>query len=438
MRLLPSLRAENGICEDQNARGWLFAAVLFDILLLTLQASLCAAFTGEQISDARSYLSLAEYCAENNTWYPNSSDLFAPYIFGNGYVNLLALCLRIRYSDIWIYALNIAFTQIVVLCSARIAYRITGSTRCACLCALSLCLMGGLWGEAVNARTELCFMATAMLSLLLLMGDAPLALFASGALLALSNWVRPMLVVYLPAGLLYLLVRRAGAKRMAAYLSGVVLIVVLIGSSVQRRFGAFIFQAQTMGVNMLMGANDEADGSYLSSFAEEGHAAYIPEGAGVTYAQKDELYRKNAVSWMLKHPVRFLSLIPAKLFYLLSTDTYGATAFFNNARETDNLAYLIELRDILLGRGERGLQAGDLVAIFSQATYFAVLLGYLLSVVRLLSRGIALDTLHLHCIFILFCGVTALTVGGARYHMPLLPIFCILSASLFARPCRKA
>lgn len=436
MRFLLSLCPADA--RESGARRWLLAAALFDLMLLLLQIGLCASFTGPQISDARSYLSLAQYCAKNGTWYPDASDTFAPYIFGNGYVNLLALCLRIWDSGVWIYALNIAFTQAIVLCSACIAYHLTGRVKCACLCAMLLCLMGGLWGEAVNARTELCFIALAMLSLLLLTGKSLPALFAAGALLAAANWVRPMLVVYLPASLLYLAVRRAGIRRAAAYLCGALLVIVLIGSSVRRRTGDFVFQAQTMGVNMLMGANDEADGSYISAFAEEGHAAYIPEGSGVTYAQKDALYKQKAVSWILEHPARFLSLIPAKLFYLLSTDTYGGTAFFNNERETDNLTYLLGLRDILLGRGDRSLEAGDLVAMLSQAAYFAVLLGYVLSVVLSLRRGIALDALHLHCIFFLACGVTVLTVGGARYHMPYLPIFCIFTAMLPAQLRQRA
>ena len=34
----------------------------------------------------------------------------------------------------------------------------------------------------------------------------------------------------------------------------------------------------------------------------------------------------------------------------------------------------------------------------------------------------------LHIIFILACGVTVMTVGGARYHMPYLPVFAIGAA----------
>ncbi len=41
-----------------------------------------------------------------------------------------------------------------------------------------------------------------------------------------------------------------------------------------------------------------------------------------------------------------------------------------------------------------------------------------------------LRLLPLHLIFALSCGVTVMTVGGARYHMPYLPIFCLCAATL--------
>ena len=71
---------------------------------------------------------------------------------------------------------------------------------------------------------------------------------------------------------------------------------------------------------------------------------------------------------------------------------------------------------------------GDIVVIWSQALYMVVFALYAWSVLSSLRRGIALDSLHLHVIFALACGVTVLTVGAGRYHMPYLPIFCIFAA----------
>lgn len=411
-------------------RAYLLMAVLADVLLLAIQLTLCARFAGRQISDAASYMDLSQYCAQNGTWYPNAYDQFAYYVFGNGYINIHSLCRRLALSVRWEFVLNVVFTQVIVLCTADIATRLTGRMQTGCIAMTMVCLMGGIWGEAVQARTELCFMAFAMLSLCCLMRGRGGWLLLSGALFALANWVRPLLVVFLPGMLFYMIFRHIGVRRVALFFAGLIVVIALIGFGSVQRIGKFVYQAQTMGVNMLMGANDDADGSYQSNLYDEGSAGHIPDEqrTGMTFDQYDAEFKRRAMSWILDHPVDFLLLAPAKLFYYLATDTYGGSAFFDNVIETDNLAYLLDLKDILLGKGKRALAAGDLVAIWSQVWYMAVFLLYAAQIVSSIRRGYILDLGMLHIIFLLSCGVAVMTVGAARYHMPYLPIFAIGAA----------
>ena len=421
---------------QKHVRAWIAAAVLADLMLLIIQIYLCLSFTGEQLSDARSYLDLALYCAENNTGYPGTRDMFALYIFGNGYVNLLSWLMRITPSMLWVYLTNIVSTQIIVFSTADIAYRITGRQQSACLSAIFVCMMGGIWGDVVAARTELCFMAFAMLSLCLMYRGSMRTMFFAGVAIGLANWIRPLLIIYLPAAVIFFLIRRVQLRKVAAYLIAIVLVVSAAGADAYSRTGEFVFQAQTMGVNMLMGANDDADGSYVSEVYDEGKAGYVPEGSGMTFMQRDAHYKRIAIDWIKTHPIRFLSLIPAKLFYFLATDTYGGSAFFSNEILTDNLAYILSLKDILLGHGTRAFAAGDAVAIFSQITYMLVFVLYVLSIIDGIRRRYIADLLPLHIIFALACGVTILTVGGARYHLPYLPFFCLCAAIVLG--CRAA
>ena len=408
--------------------AWALAACAADALLLAVQIGLLLRDTGVQFGDAKSYLDLAIYCAQNATWYPNAHNMYDTYVFGNGYVNILAACMRLAPGLPWVALLNLAFMQAIVWLSAGIAWRTARSPRAACLTAVLVCLSAGFWGEVVASRTELCFIALACLSLYLLTFPCPVAALLAGTVLALANWVRPLLVVYLPAMLLFLWLRRASARRMAALLVGVLAVTLAVGASAQRRTGRFIFQAQTMGINMLMGANDDADGSYNNAVFQEGKAGYIDplQRERMTFYQIDTLYRDEAISWIARNVPSFLALAPAKLFYFLATDTYGGCAFLG--RETDNLAYLLELWDVLLGRGERSLLPGDVVVLYEQAFYMCLLTAYALSVVNSLRRRCLRDTLHLHAIVLGACGVAVLTVGGARYHMPYIPIFCICTA----------
>ena len=421
---------EGELRGETHLFAWGMAALLADLALAAIQLFLCFHFNGPQVSDARSYIELAQYCAENQTWYPGERDMFALYIFGNGYVNLLSAIMRLTPQMIWVFLLNAVFTQVIVLTTADMAYQLTGRRKTAYMTVVLLCMMGGLWGEAPSARTELCFMALANLSLCLMLRRRTGALLLSGVLMGLANWVRPLLVIYLPAALLYFVMQRVGVRRVLAYLAGIALVIVLVGAGAYQRTGKFVYQAQTMGVNMLMGANDDADGSYVAEVYDEGKAGYVPDGSGMTFDERDAHYRSLAIEWIIGHLPRFIAIAPVKLFYFLATDTYGGSAFFNNEIQTDNLAYLMELGRILMGQGERPLALGDAVVVFSQLTYMLVFFGYLAFVVHGLRRRCWLRLLPLHLIFALACGVTVLTVGGARYHMPYLPIFCLCTAML--------
>ena len=237
-------------------------------------------------------------------------------------------------------------------------------------------------------------------------------------------------MVFLPGVLLFFLMRRVGWKRVLAYLAGLMLVIVLVGTRAYQRTGRFVYQAQTMGVNMLMGANDDADGSYVGEVYDEGKPGYVAPGSGVTFDERDARYKRYAIEWIKEHPLRFVMLAPAKLFYYLATDIYCGSSFFGNRIQTDNLDYVRGLAAILTGRGERPFALGDAVAVLSQLTYMFVFIAYVVFVVSCLRRRCWLRLLPLHLIFALSCGVTVMTVGGARYHMPYLPIFCLCAATL--------
>ena len=248
--------------RDARRSRWLAAAIAADLLLVVMQAVACAMYRAPHTGDAQSYWELALYCAQNHTFYPSPRDEFALYIFGNGYVNLLSLLLRLRETYAWVYAVNMAFTQLLVFSVYRIMRRLCEGREAACAAVTLLCLLPALWGEAASSRTELCFMGLAFASLACAMEDGTGWHALSGVLMALCNWVRPLMVILLPMTLLLLILRKKRLHCIAAYLLGAAAVIATIGQATKSLSGYFIYQAQTMGVNMLMGNNDDADGSY--------------------------------------------------------------------------------------------------------------------------------------------------------------------------------
>ena len=128
--------------RDARRSRWLAAAIAADLLLVVMQAVACAMYRAPHTGDAQSYWELALYCAQNHTFYPSPRDEFALYIFGNGYVNLLSLLLRLRETYVWVYAVNMAFTQLLVFSVYRIMRRLCEGREAACAAVTLLCLVG--------------------------------------------------------------------------------------------------------------------------------------------------------------------------------------------------------------------------------------------------------------------------------------------------------
>jgi len=181
-----------------------------------------------------------------------------------------------------------------------------------------------------------------------------------------------------------------------------------------------------------MGANDDADGSYNNTVFNEGNIGYISDEDKSEFDYKDysAFYKRAALDWIKDNPAKYLRLIPVKLFYLFSTDTYSAQSFFDNTINTSGKNYLVRLKDILLLKSGVAPAFGDAVAIFTQLGYMALVMLFMASTVFVLKKGIWRTVLPLYVIFVLGTVMTIITVGGARYHFPYLPIFIIMS-SLF-------
>ena len=127
---------------------------------------------------------------------------------GTGWVNLMILLFRITTNMKIIYFANLLFVQVILFCTLYLAKKITRSDTVVYPAAVLFCLFGTYWSEVCIARTEIFFTALAFSALALAVNQKRLSVIASGFLLCLANWVRPLGVSFLVAILwLFLLLR---------------------------------------------------------------------------------------------------------------------------------------------------------------------------------------------------------------------------------------
>ena len=413
-----------GLLNSRKTRILTYSALACYIVFIVIQLVLIFTFDGKQVSDAGVYLDLAKNAARNNTWYPSADQIGNKYFAAIGYINLLALILRFTDDLRFLYLLNFVFNNVILFSGCYIAKNVLKHKDAALLFTIVFCLFPTFWGEVVQLRTETMFTALAYLAVALSFSRVRLKPFWCGVLLAAANFVRPTAIVFVLAifAVFYLYRER---KRVYIYLLGAFLAVtVIFGIISDISCGYFVYQPTTSGINLLIGANDDADGSYDSVVFTEGHIGYISDEdkEKMTFQDYDAFYKKQAVNWILEHPIKYMLLIPKKIFYMYATELYSCGTFDNNETAAEGADYI----NALLAKIKNGsrLELLDVAAVYSQGIYMVVMLLFAAGIyVSLKKRCVWMIPMYL--IFVLGTAMTVLVVGGGRYHYPYLPVIFI-------------
>lgn len=379
------------------------------IVLQSVMVALC--WGAPQYSDSAAYVRCAYACFEQGAWYPTPAQIAGEsYVFNPGYINYLIVALHVFGSLNPLPIVNVLMNAAVAYFVFRIASalfdRRTGYITVVLYCALISNLL-----SPVVILSDLLYLFL-LTSALVLVRDRWWWLLSAGVLLGLSNYVRPVSLIFVVAVLLYMLARRFRVWSYVWLACGVAAAVGGIAMFNRTVNGTYMYAASTGGCNLIMGANDDADGSYTSAPFEEGGIGYIAPGSRMDTAQKDAFWKRQAVGWIKEHPGRYISLMPVKLVRLWLGDDY-----FRNVFDPD------------LGKGKDPAARMAEIVLLS-LTYYMVLLLALAGLVGLGWRGL-LSVKGLPLLPVLACcAMHMLMYGGMRYHYPFMP--CVVMYAAYA------
>ena len=411
----------------------IFAIIAICILVLS-QFTALILFNADQIEDSERYRGWAITIAESNSFYPDETFEYEQYIANPGFINYLSLFYKISDNDKLPIAGNILLILIMAGCIYYIALKLFKNKTIAWLSLILLGLFPTFIGEALNLRSEILFTTIAYGAVAIVLSDNRRKYIFCGVLLALANWVRPLGLVFLLSIMLYMLITKEKLINYIKLLSSIIIVVLLIGTASYFSSGHFLFQSSTAGINFIMGANDDADGSYNRDVFNEGNEGYIENSDLISYSDKDEFWMDKSIKWIKENPGEYLALIPAKIYYMYAIDTYAFSSFYSNKVKTSGKEYITPLVKNIIQLKLNELTWVDFVVMINQSLYMAYLLLMVISVIMMLIKKQNLrQVVFLMSIVILGTGMTIVTVGGARYHYPYLPILFIMSAVLIQR-----
>ena len=444
--------------------------IISALFLLLLIAILCI-FGYTPTNDGEGYLDYARIALAEHQPYPSPKTILGqPFIWNPGIINLIILSLW-AFQSLWPLLLTLCLMKALsAFLVAKIASKLF-SHQTALIALFLYILYPNNWGQSTMLSSEIpmVFFTLLAVNLSLKNNNSPRLLqprrshiphqFLAGITLAIANWFRPVATIFLVALVLYHLLKRSRLLRprrnptrpILHLLSGYILTILLIGTSCYLRTGYFIYQSDTLWFNMAEATYEkDPQPHYSTEMFPPGTARYIQDMQHKTAIECSHIWRQRSLKWLAKHPVQYLSKIPARLYYVYKNDIDNLSAFLPDKSNPAENYVTLPLKNILhLSKTSLTFREGTAVAslaIITTIFYILLLLSAMIATITTLHSPLnpqrhfhseaekQLSTLNITLLlFIIIAGSLALVLavhGETRFKAPFMPFIFILAALL--------
>lgn len=448
-----------------------------------LQLSLLLKFPITYSSDSGYYFKLAEDCVAQHAIYPLPQHLYEDYVIAPLYINVLTFLLLISNSSITIGLFNIVLNFVQLYLLFRIAEQLAGEEAAKIAVILYMLylnnlglilvnlsdmffttlIMGSIWfwlcaeePPALKNIFRFWFLfrlnsssgndtqkqVTAKSAVMQTSFGTNVSLCMSGFLCAASIAVRPVGWALALAYVIMYGIRFFGRQKTlndaAVIFSGFGTFVLLFGIMVKLSFGEPVFSSDNGPLNILIGANDRANGAYQESVLEPGGIGYIPESSKLTYHQKQEIWKDAAYAWITHHPVKWILLMPGKIVHIFVWDDIAVSRLVSPDYNLYKFA-----KGIVTGNadanGRNTLSSTQfalwcVLQVIDHLFYYLVMCIFIFGLVKHLPDWFRDMNLCLLLLFVVIgIGITITAFGDARYKYPYMFIFFLFDAILIVK-----
>lgn len=383
------------------------------------------------VSDSGTYVLLARSCAETGTMYPNFSNLYDHYIFNPGWVNLMIVWMKLFGDTKELPYLQVVFNLVIVCLLFQLCRVLYGDKKVAYIAVYSYLLLPSFFSISSHLYSEPFFAATSMAVLYVCVLNNRFC-YLAGFFAAVGVWIRPIGIGWLIACIYWYLWKkrswRLAAKCLMTYIGTCLFISILT----HQNYPNYTYKATTGGVNLIMGANDNATGGYNTQVFSKGEIGYIPRESyeKLTVNEKDSIWMHRAVQWIWSHPRQYCVLTLKKLYSLYSS----TPTFLYNYKTAPPSA-----KKELISSRSYCSQATLLFSPYSEKMISFLSSYYFKALMLLVACGLFLYSwkrkglMYVYIPIISCTLLTMLTVGEPRYNMVMLPLISIAFSYSFVR-----
>lgn len=346
-------------------------------------------------SDSLYYFQKASECVTNGTFYPASHNLYDQYIQSPLYINFLVILLNISNSQLTIFIANAILNFSHIILVYLITLKLFNDKKTARISVLVYIFYLTNLGAVLLNFTEFLFVTLVLLSFYFFLKKTPSSLIFSGIVIGLALDIKQIAIMLLISFLVtsfYLIKKRKEKINFVYLLIGFVLSVLLIGFATKTDFNEFIVTPETAYVNILIGSNDEANGTFNADVFEEGKIGYLKDENSLTHSEKTSFYREQAINWIIDNPVRWVSLFPLKIVFMYAFDDW---TIFTLAHTTEwnlqkILKYVIQQDDqkIFAGKSTLFKTSFSLIYIYHYLFYYTLIFLVAFQVLQIWRNGV--------------------------------------------------
>ena len=188
--------------------------------------------------------------------------------------------------------------------------------------------------------------------------------------------------------------------------------VVIIGSCCYLRTGQFLYQAKTGWMALIDYSSDHPKESLL-----------ILNRSDLNFSQKDDAWRSLFFDWLKENPKQYIAQIPRKFFKTYISDNVNMCTFIPDKADKEYMYEEVSMQTLLLCFPK--LTATQWLTVANLIIYFGIIVFAILCLFYYNKPDYLLP------ICIISIGTLMLLLvghGEARFHIPYMPFFIMLSA----------
>lgn len=403
--------------------------VFITIWGLVQLACVIGCYNNDLGSDALGYTRHAIQCSNEGAFYPSINNLHDIYVQAPGLVNFLILIYNI-FGDVRIFLffniiMNVAILLETVYLGKKFFNKTVGYIAGVCYAVL----LSNIFAPVVLG-SEILYLFLALTGFVISLKAKPIPLIASGISYAVAYTVRPLVLAFLVASIVYYVyVKRKWLQNSLITIACFTIPLIALGEINQQRVGAPIVTSTTGGYNLLMTAFDKATplpANFI--FFDHDGIGHPYLGSKYTYTERDSIWKGMAVSWIKKHPIRYMIFCVERIFIMWNKDVWSVPYFLPDNLDNPTFA-------IASGSKARMLVCQAIRMCYS-IIYYVICALFLISIVKY-RKEILSDKGIILLILLLGIGGTCLFPMESRYHYPYMFIVCIWAAYYLYRRLEK-